>query len=109
MVDKLEDRLAKIAEIVRERASQEPTDSGLSPTRSRLQKDRLRTAVAAHYVALDELNHVFQDINSTSALGYFDDQEANLIRQAASSLSDARRALRRLGQSEWLRKNKTNK
>ena len=66
-MDKLEDRLARIAEIVRERASQSPDSSELSPTMSRIQKDRLRTSVSAHYVALDELNHVFQDINSTSA------------------------------------------
>jgi hypothetical protein len=50
------------------------------------------------------LNHVFADINSTSALTYFDSDDANLIRQAASSLSDARRAIRRLANREWLRK-----
>lgn len=104
MSDQLEERLAKIASLIQERA-QGPEQKGVSPTRSRIQKDRLRVVVAEHYVALDELNHVFQDINSTSALGYFDDQEAVLIRQAASSLSDARRALRRLAaKREWLRK-----
>ena len=105
MSEQLKERLAKIASLVQERAAQGTEQSEVSPTRSRIQKDRLRTAVAEHYVALDELNHVFQDINSTPALGYFDDQDADLIRQAASSLSDARRVLRRLAKREWLRKN----
>ena len=101
MTDSREDRLARIAELVHNTAS---TAEGTTPTRSRMQKDRLRVAVATHYVALDELNHVVQDINSTSALDYFDAEDAALIRQAASSLSDARRALRRLAKREWLRK-----
>lgn len=104
MSEQLKERLRKIASLVEERAAQGTEEPQVSPTRSRIQKDRLRVAVAEHYVALDELNHVFQDINSTSALGYFDAQEVDLIRQAASSLSDARRALRRLAKREWLRK-----
>lgn len=105
MSEPLEARLARINSLVQERAARSAEYGEVSPTRSRIQKDRLRVVVAEHYVALDELNHVFQDINSTSALGYFDDQEAELIRQAASSLSDARRVLRRLAaKREWPRK-----
>lgn len=96
------ERLEAIARIVTNGSAK----SGMSvtPIRSRKQKDRLRVAFVEHYVSLDELNHVFQDINSTSALGYFDSHEADLIRQAASSLSDARRALRRLAKRDWLKK-----
>jgi hypothetical protein len=102
-----QERLAEIMSLIQETA-QGAERATVSPTRSRLQKERLRTAVADNYVALDNLNHVFQDINSTSALGYFDGHEAELIRQAASSLSDARRALRRLAKREWLRKTQTD-
>lgn len=102
MTDSVEERLAEIARIVKERAS-EPSQE-VTPARSRRQKDRLRTAVSEHYVALDDLNHVFADINSTSALDYFNEDDAVLIRQAASSLSDARRALRRLAKRDWVRK-----
>lgn len=103
MTETLEERLAEIARLVRDRASS-TEDREVTPTRSRIQKDRLRTALTDHFVALDDLNHVFQDINSTSALDYFSQSDADLIRQAASSLSDARRALRRLAKREWVRK-----
>jgi len=99
------DRVAAISALVHQRAGETGTsDSDVSPTMSRHQKDRLRVAVGSYYLALEELNHVFQDINSTTALSYFDPNEAGLIRQAASGLSDARRAIRRLASSEWLRK-----
>lgn len=94
--------LMKISDIIHAKAMED--DSDVSPSLSRIQKDRLRAALANHYIALDDLNYVFQDINSTSALTYFDKDDAALIRQAASSLSDARRAIRRLANSQWLRK-----
>lgn len=103
MADSREDRLAQIAQLVHSTAE---SSSNVTPKRSRVQKERLRVAVSSHYVALDELNHVFQDINSTSALDYFDPDDAVLIRRVASSLSDARRALRHLASREWLRKQK---
>ncbi len=109
MDSKVRDRLAEISALVHARAKEaEAGDSGVSPSHSRRQKDRLRTALADYYTALEELNHVFQDINSTSALTYFDSDDAGLIRQAASSLSDARRAIRRLANREWLRKRPSN-
>lgn len=104
MTTMAEERLAEIARLVRERAASAGDRHEVTPTRSRLQKERLRVAVATHYVALDDLNHIFQDINSTSALHYFNETDADLIRQAASSLSDARRALRRLAKRDWVRK-----
>lgn len=106
MDNKLRDRLGEIAALVQERAasSQEEGTKDVSPTLSRRQKDRLRTVVSSNYVALDELDHVFQDVSSTSALGYFGEEDVALIREAASSLSDARRALRRLANREWLNK-----
>jgi hypothetical protein len=98
------ERLLQIAARIHERAAQGSSPSDSSPAQSRMQRDRVRTAVASHFIGLDELNHVFQDISSTSALRYFDDDDAALIRQAASHLSDARRVLRRLANREWLRK-----
>lgn len=97
-----DERLAEIARLVRARAAE--VGENVSPTRSRRQKERLRTALSSHFVALDDLNHVFQDINSTSALDYFSESDADLIRRAASSLSDARRVLRRLAKRDWVRK-----
>lgn len=98
-------KLAAISALVYQKAENPPSD--VSPTLSRVQKERLRTAVSSYYTALEELNHVFQDINSTTALSYFAPSDATLIRQAATSLSDARRAIRRLASaSEWLRKSK---
>jgi len=97
---------AKISDIIQAKAMEE--DNNVSPSLSRLQKDRLREALADHYLAIDNLNYVFQDINSTSALTYFDKDDAVLIRQAASSLSDARRAIRRLANREWVRKRSDN-
>lgn len=99
-------KLAAISALVYQKA-ENPSPSDVSPTLSRVQKERLRTAVSSYYTALEELNHVFQDINSTTALSYFAPSDATLIRQAATSLSDARRAIRRLASaSEWLRKSK---
>jgi len=109
MDQKARERLAEISALVHARAKEAETEgSDVSPTQSRRQKDRLRQALAGYYTALEELNHVFQDINSTSALTYFDTDDASLIRQAASSLSDARRAIRRLANREWLRKRPSN-
>ena len=102
MDPKVRDRLAEISAVVHARAKEGEVDT--SPSMSRRQKERLRTAVADNYTALEEMNHVFQDINSTSALSYFGTDDASLIRQAASSLSEARRAIRRLANREWLRK-----
>lgn len=109
MDSKVRDRLAAISALVHSRAKEAETDGpSTSPSNSRRQKDRLRVALADYYTSLEELNHVFQDINSTSALTYFDSDDAGLIRQAASSLSDARRAIRRLANREWLRKRPSN-
>lgn len=96
-------RLAAISALVHSKAA-EVDNSTVAPSQSRRQKDRLKTALADYYTGLEELNHVFQDINSTPALSYFDKDEAGLIHQVASSLSDARRSIRRLANSEWLRK-----
>lgn len=105
MDQKVRDRLAEISALVHSRAKEAETEvSSVSPSHSRIQKERLRTAVAKYYTALEELNHVFEDINSTSALTYFASDEVGLIRQAAASLSDARRVIRRLANREWLRK-----
>ena len=97
-------RLAAISALVYQTA-EDKVPSEVSPTLSRHQKDRLRAVVANYYTALEELNHVFADINSADSLSYFAPNDANLIRQASSGLSDARRAIRRLAaNSEWLRK-----
>lgn len=104
-MDDVSARIAKISALVHARANEAEVEGNpTSPSNSRRQKDRLRAVLADTYTSLEELNHVFQDINSTPALTYFDNDEAGLIRQAASSLSDARRAIRRLANREWLRK-----
>lgn len=98
-------KLAAISALVYQTA--EDKTSEVSPSMSRHQKERLKLAVSSYYTALEELNHVFQDINSTHALSYFGPTDATLIRQAATSLSDARRAIRRLASvSDWIRKSK---
>ena len=102
------ERLSEITAMIQSRADQvdDTVDNALtvSPSKSRGQRDRLRMAVKKNYISLDELNHVFQDITSAASLGYFDDSDAALIRQAASGLSDARRAIRRLANRKWVQK-----
>lgn len=100
-------KLEKVIKMVQERAASldDATASSMaSPSLSRGQRSRLRVAVRENYLALDELNHVFQDITSASSLGYFDEDDAVLIRQAASGLSNARRAIRRLASRRWVKK-----
>jgi len=101
------EKLEKVIKIVQERAASLDSSPGApkgSPSMSRGQRSRLRVAVRENYLALDELNHVFQDITSASSLGYFDEDDAVLIRQAASGLSNARRAIRRLASRRWVKK-----
>lgn len=109
MENKASDRIAQISALVYGKSTEASTEAGsVSPSYSRRQKDRLRDALASYYTSVDALNHVLQDINSSSALRYFDPSDASLIRQAASSLSDARRFIRRLANSEWVRKRPSN-
>lgn len=100
-----EDRLRAIAALVEKRASS-CSEADTTPSRSKHNRERVRSVLANHYLALEELNHVFQDINSTTALGYFNEHDASLIKEAASSLSDARRTIRRLASREWVLKHK---
>lgn len=100
------DRLRAIAQMVAARAS-DFSDNSVTPSISRHNFDRVRSVIGSHYLALEELNHVFQDINSTAALDYFSEHDASLIKEAASSLADARRTIRRLANREWVRKPQT--
>lgn len=104
MDSKTRNRIAEISAMVHARAQEAALNAEVPPSRSRVQKERLRAVVASYYASLEELNHVFQDINSTAALTYFDSDDAVLIRRAASSLSDARRSIRLLANREWLKK-----
>lgn len=98
-------KIDRIIKLVCERAaSAESQPSEVSPSKSRGQRARLRVAVRENYLSLDELNHVFQDITSASSIRYFDEGDADLIRQAASGLSNARRAIRRLASRRWVQK-----
>jgi len=101
-------KLNRVIDLVLAKATQADKESSVSPyvspSKSRGQRDRLRVAVRENYLSLDELNHVFQDITSAASLCYFDENDADLIRQAASGLSDARRAIRRLASRKWVQK-----
>ena len=100
--------MSEIAFLIREKAASSSA-SDVTPARSRRQKERLRTSVEAHYLSLDELSHFFTDISSTDALNYFSPEQASLIKQAASGLADARRAIRRLADGSNKIKNKKSK
>lgn len=104
--DDMRERLRAIAKMVAARAS-DFSDNSVTPSISRHNFERVRSVIGSHYIALEELNHVFQDINSTAALDYFNEHDASLIKEAASSLADARRTIRRLANREWVRKPQT--
>ena len=97
-------RQQEIAEMILAGAERLSSEPDVPPSLARVQRDRLRAVVADNCIALDSLVHVFRDINTTSALDYFTSDEANMIRQAASSLSEARSVIRKLSDNEWLRK-----